>query len=177
MIEKHNHNDKKIYKKFNDNKQLIKKSQAKLEFHLYLSINKWFSNDKIYYKIDYVLDNKIANLIPNKKINTNTIIYNKFKISNDIGELNIYQLPNIRPFEFTSNLNYKVVSTVLEVGINEKINIFEKLFTEKKLYIKNSINRIEEFILDVKNVESIDNLISNMFGVLTIYDSNNYDDK
>ncbi len=61
MIEKHNHNDKKIYKKFNDNKQLIKKSQAKLEFHLYLSINKWFSNDKIYYKIDYVLDNFILN--------------------------------------------------------------------------------------------------------------------
>lgn len=175
MIEKHNHNDKKRYRIFHDKKQLVKKSRVKPEFHLYLSINKWFSNDKLYYKIDYVLDNKIANLIPNKKINTNSIIYNKFKICNDVGELNIYQVPQIRPFEFTSSLDYKVVSTVLEVGLDEKVNWFEKLFTEKKLYIKNDSNIIEQFNLGTKELESVDDIISNIFSSLSIHNCKNND--
>lgn len=168
MIEKHKLNDKKRYKTSSNVKQLVKKS--KLEFHLYLSVNKWFSNDKLYYKIDYVLDNKIGNVIPNKKINTNSIIYNKFKISNDLGELNIYQVPHIRPFEFSSSLDYKVVSTILEVGLDENVNLFEKLFTEKKLYIKNDSNTIEQFNLGTKEFESIDYIISNIFSNLSMVD-------
>ncbi len=159
-------NEKKIYSSSNNKKQIVK--NPKCEFHLYMSIDKWFSNDKIYYKIDYVLDNKVADIIPNKKIKTDSPMLNHFRINNDLGDLHIYQIPRIRPFEFSSSLKYKVVSTILQTEPNEKFNLFEKLFESKKFYIKNSISGPKIFDINKKELDSIEEIISNIFSNLTI---------
>jgi hypothetical protein len=127
-------------------KKIIGKTKS--EYFFYLSLDKWFQDDKIYYKIDYLLDNKVANIIPNKKINISQPILSNYKLENENQIVYIYMIPKIRPFEITNSLNYKVVSTMIESKIDEKINIFEKLFSNKKLLIKNESGMPEKFIFD-----------------------------
>ena len=170
--------DKKITNKdkgfFSSNKNKIV-NKSKKQYHLYVSVDKWFCNDKIYYKMDYVLDNKIADIIPNRKIKTNSTVLSHLQIDNMFGELNIYHVPKIRPFEFSANLQYKVVSTVLEVGLDEKVNLFEKLFNTKKLYIKNSSANKELYSINKKDIDELELYISNIIQGLTINDSQNND--
>ncbi len=172
MKDKKNSKDK-IY--FSSNKfEIIKKQKEK--YHLYISVDKWFLQDKIYYKFDYVLENKHSDIIPDKKIKTNSPILSHLQIDNNLGEINIYHIPKIRPFEFSGNLNYKVVSTVIEVGLNEKVNILEKLFSDKKLYVKNNFTKEKLLIVNKKDTDGLDLLLSNMLDNLTIDDSQNNND-
>ncbi len=172
MLDKHIKNTGKVYHSSNKNKII---NIPKKQYHLYVSVDKWFSNGKIYYKMDYVLDNKIADIIPNRKIKTNSVILSHMQIDNMFGQLNIYHIPRIRPFEFSANLEYKIVSTVLEVGLDEKVNLFEKLFETKKLYIKNSSTKIELFSINKKDIDEFELSISNIMKNLTIDDRDNQD--
>ncbi len=173
MIDK---NKKKPH--YSTESKIIKRPSLKTDCYLYLSIDKWFHTDKIYYKIDYVMLGGEKNYLPNKKISSEQkIIYQaRYELPNHI--LHLCYMTKIRPFEFTSSLDYKIVSNIIETGFDEKINLLEKFFSCKKLLVQNTDTlQPEKIILEKKQIDKIDIFLSDLVEKLTINDSDNNDNQ
>ena len=142
-------------------------------FHLYLSINKFFVENKIYYQFYYyVLNNNLIDILPNKKIiqdyNVNSIYELTYKTSN----IYIYNIANTELFRALDLMNYKIRISMIIVDLDSEENIFIKFFNEKKIFIngnnlelvKFNKNKIEnefdklEYLDKLEQLEQLDQL-------------------
>ena len=133
-------------------------------FHLYLSINKFFVENKIYYQFYYlVLNNNSIDIIPNKNILEDFNIDHVYKFRYKTSNIYIYNKQNTQIFTALNIISYKIKTSVISVDSDSNENIFIKFFEEKKLFIKT--DNLELVKLNKNNSDDdFDKIIDN-FGI------------
>jgi hypothetical protein len=137
-------------------------------FYLYLSMNKFFVEKKIYYQFYYyVLNNNKIDILPNKKIlqdyNVNSIYELMYKTSN----IYIYNIANTELFRTLDLMNYKIRISMIIVDIDSKENIFIKFFNEKKIFINETNLELVKFnknssIDELNELDDLEQLFNNI---------------
>ena len=105
-------------------------------YHFYLSINKFFVKNKIYYQFYYyVLNNNQIDMIPNKKICSDVNIDSIYELAYKTSNIYIYNISNTELFKTLDLMNCKIRISIISVDLDSTENIFIKFFNEKKIFI------------------------------------------
>lgn len=140
---------------------------VKKKFYLNLSVNRFNKDDKINYKIDYVLLNGHQDLIPEKNILKLNIETSILTINQAYTIIYIFNIPNIQLFNSLDLMDYKIRSTIFSMKSDSDQNIFSKFLNIKKLYVKNNnnIELVRPISIKTKTVEKT---MSDLFAQITI---------
>ena len=123
-------------------------------YHLYLSVNKFFVDNKIYYQFYYYVTNNIKfDIIPNKKILSNVNIDSIYELPYKSSNIYIYNISKIELFKTLDLLNLKIRISIIITDLDSKENIFIKFFNQKKIFINSNNLELVKFNKNDSNDE------------------------
>ena len=137
-------------------------------YHFYLSINKFFVKNKIYYQFYYyVLNNNQIDIIPNKKICSDVNIDSIHELTYKTSNIHIYNISNTELFKKLDLINYKIRISIISVDLDSTENIFIKFFNEKKIFINENNLELVKFNKnnstdELDKLDKLDELFNNI---------------
>lgn len=134
-------------------------------YHFYLSINKFFVKNKIYYQFYYyVLNNNQIDIIPNKKICPDNNIDSIYELTFKTSSIYIYNISNTELFKKLDLFNCKIRISIISVDLDSTENIFIKFFNEKKIFINEKNLELVKFYKNnsTDELDKLDNLFNNI---------------
>jgi hypothetical protein len=134
-------------------------------YHFYLSINKFFVKNKIYYQFYYyVLNNNQIDIIPNKKICPDNNIDSIHELTYKTSSIYIYNISNTELFKKLDLMNCKIRISIISVDLDSTENIFIKFFNEKNIFINEKNLELVKFNKNnsTDELDKLDNLFNNI---------------